>query len=95
MKMSAIDTIFTTAEQREIKQGFKEILIDKFKEESEEGYIYDQDEINSIVSEIINEVIDEIKDEMKDTLKKYILSTVINLDEKSLIKIVKDALKWI
>jgi len=81
--MNNIITIFTSEEQKEIKQAFKEILINSFKDEIEncKEWYFCNSEIEEVISETITELVYDIKDEFKGELKKKLMAA---LDKKKL-----------
>jgi hypothetical protein len=76
-----IKTIFTSEEQTEIKQAFKEILIENFRAEIEESreWYFCNSEMESAIQDIMEELMHEIKDEFKGKLKKKLYEV---LDQK-------------
>jgi hypothetical protein len=83
MGMNNIITIFTSEEQSEIKQAFKEILIENFRNEIENcrEWYFCNSEMEKVINDTITELAYEIKDEFKGKLKKKLYEA---LDEKKL-----------
>lgn len=75
--MENIIKIFNSEDEKEIKQSFKGILIERFKEdlESMDVYLFSpdkiEDAINEAIEELIEELINEFKLEYKNKLKEY------------------------
>lgn len=81
--MDNILTIFTSKEQDEIKQAFKEILIENFRNEVEEdaSWFFKTDDMSEYIQGMMEELIHEVKDEFKGKLKKKLFEA---LDKKDL-----------
>lgn len=73
--MSAIDTIFTTEDREELKNSFKEIICESFKEQIDDMdvYLFNPEVIEEMIEEAFTEIIDEIKIEFKTKLKEQML----------------------
>jgi len=76
--MENICKIFTSEDQTEIRQSFKQILIDRFKEELEDftDYFFDKDVIDGMVEALFEEILDEIKNEIKEVVKEKVLNSL-------------------
>jgi hypothetical protein len=81
--MNNIIKIFTSEEQGEIKQAFKEILIENFTAEIENcrEWYFCNSEMEKVINEMIEELMHEVKDEFKGKLKKKLFEA---LDKKDL-----------
>lgn len=90
--MEAITKIFTTEDQQEMKQSFKEIIIEQFKNdiESNELFLFDPNEVSSMVDAAFIEAIEEIKAEFKKKLRKQMLGIVENNDIEKLLLLKKE-----
>lgn len=73
--MSAIDTIFTTEDKKELKHSLKEIICEAFKEQIDamDVYLFNSEVIEEMIEEAFAEIIDEIKIEFKTKLKEQML----------------------
>ena len=90
--MEALTKIFTTEDQQELKNSFKEIICETFKSQLEEMdvYLFDPDKIKDIIQEAFEEVVHEIKVEFKEKLREQMLKMldtnnieqIINLKKK-------------
>jgi hypothetical protein len=89
--MKAIDTIFTTEDQKELKISFKEIICEEFKNQlnTMDIYLFDPGDIEETISEAFKEIIDEIKSEFKTKLKEQMLKLLENNDLETLIGLSK------
>lgn len=79
--------IFNSQDETEIKQAFKEIIIECFRSDlaENERYIFDPDNIAEIVREAFEEATNEVKQEYKEKLRESI-STLSNKDFEKIIK---------
>jgi len=70
--MDKIMKIFNSEDEKEIKQSFKDILINHFKEdlESMDVYLFNPYKIEDIVTEMLEELVEELKQEYRDKLKE-------------------------
>jgi hypothetical protein len=82
--MNNIITIFTSEEQTEIKQAFKEILIENFRTEIENcrEWYFCNSEMEKVINEMIEELMHEVKDEFKGKLKKKLFEVLDKKDIK-------------
>jgi hypothetical protein len=80
--MNNIITIFNSEEQAEIKQAFKEILIENFRAEIEESreWYFCNSEMESAIQEMMIELMHEIRDEFKGKLKKKLYEVLEKSD---------------
>lgn len=80
--MNNIIKIFTSEEQAEIKQAFKEILIENFKAEIENcrEWYFCNSEMEKVINEMCEELMYEVRDEFKGKLKKKLFEV---LDKKN------------
>jgi len=76
--MENICKIFTSEDQTEIRQSFKQILIDRFQEELEDftDYFFDKDVIDDMVEELFKEILEEVKGEVKEIVKEKVLNSL-------------------
>lgn len=83
-----IVAIFTAEDQQDIKNSFKQLLLDQFKSDLEQldVYLFDPKDIEEIINEMILEITEEIKGEIKETLKNKVLQSLDMIDLKNLIK---------
>lgn len=70
--MNNIITIFNSEEQVEIKQAFKEILIESFRNEIENcrEWYFCNSSMESAIEDMMKELMYEVRDEFKGKLKK-------------------------
>jgi len=87
MESNALIKLFTTEDQSELKQSFKEIICEHLRNDLDQMdcYLFDP----STLEDMIEEVIDELKGEMKDLLRNKIASFIDNSDIEKLMKIKK------
>lgn len=73
--MEAITKIFTTEDKEELRQAFKEMIKDQFKNDLEQNdnYLFDSSEIEIMINEAFEEVISKIKNEFEEKLKEQML----------------------
>jgi len=85
--MENILKIFTTEDEAELRQAFKEIIKDQFRNDLEQcdTYMFDYNEIQEMVTEGFQEVINEVKKEYKEKLREKML-VLIDKDFEKLIK---------
>jgi hypothetical protein len=85
--MENILKIFTTQDEAELKQAFKEIIKDQFRNDLEQcnTYMFDYNEIQEMVTEGFQEVINEVKQEYKEKLREKML-VLIDKDFNKLMK---------
>lgn len=83
--MNNIMTIFTSKEKTEIKQAFKEILLDNFREEIENSreWYFCNSGMESAINDMMEELMHEIKDEFKGKLKKKLYEVLKDANFKS------------
>ena len=85
--MENILKIFTSHDEVELKQAFKEIIKDQFRNDLEQcdTYMFDYNEIQEMVTEAFQEVINEVKQEYKEKLREKMLV----LTDKDIEKLIK------
>jgi protein required for attachment to host cells len=85
--MENIMKIFNSQDEIELKQAFKEIIKDQFKNEVEDNdmYLFDPNEIEAMILEAFEEVINDVKQEYKEKLREKMLAMV----DKDINKIIK------
>ena len=83
--MNNIMKIFTSEEQTEIKQAFKEILIENFTAEIENcrGWYFCNSEMEEVIEEMMKELMYEVRDEFKGKLKKKLFDVLEKKDFQS------------
>jgi hypothetical protein len=84
MAMNNIMTIFTSEEQTEIKQAFKDILIENFRFEIENcrEWYFCNSQMENVINEMLEELMYESKDEFKGKLKKKLFEALDKKDIK-------------
>jgi hypothetical protein len=89
--MEAISKLFTTEDQAEMKQSFKEIIIKQFENDVEQNtyYLFDPNDIEEEIREAFTEVIDEIKLEFKEKLKEQMMKLLESNDIEKLLTLKK------
>lgn len=92
--METIIKILTTEDQQELKQGIKEIIIEKFREDVNNYYsLFESCDIDDMIQESFQEsfqeVIDEIKVEFKEKLREQMLRLLDTNDIEKLIGLKK------
>lgn len=87
MEKNALSQLFSTEEQSEIKQSFKEIVCEHLKNDLEnmDCYLFDP----CTLEDMIVEVIEELKIEMKDMLRTKIASFIDGSDIEKLMSVKK------
>lgn len=85
--MEQILKIFTSQDEVEIKQSFKEIIIEQFKSdlENNQNYLFDPNDIEEMIREAFEEIVNEIKEEYKEKLREKMFSLV----DKDIEKMIK------
>jgi acyl carrier protein len=85
--MENISKIFNSQDESEIKQAFKEIIINQFKTQLEEMdlYLFDPNVIEDMINDAFIEIVNDIKKEYKDKIKEKMFSSL----DKKLDKICK------
>jgi len=85
--MEDILKIFNPQDESELKQAFKDIIINQFKNDFEENstYLFDPNTVEEMVEDSFREVINEIKGEYKEILR----SKMLILAEKDIDKLIK------
>jgi len=85
--MENILKIFTSQDEIELKQAFKEIIKEQFANdlESMDTYMFDYIEMQEMVMESFKEVINEVRQEYKEKLREKMLSLV----DKDFEKVIK------
>ena len=70
--MDEILTIFSSEDKQELKEAFKKIIIEQFKQDllSNDEYLIHPDEIKEMVEEVLNEILDDVKALMKEQIQK-------------------------
>jgi len=83
--MDEILTIFSSEDKQELKEAFKKIIIEQFKQDllSNDEYLIHPDEIKEIVEEVLNEILDDVKDMMEEKIREElknidILKMIVN-----------------
>jgi len=88
--MSELFKIFNSTEESEIKNSFKGILTNQFRQELEELNIYLMDitKVENLITETYKEILTEIKEEMKTAIKKKVYQAINfdNIDVKQFIR---------
>lgn len=84
--MENILKIFTSEDEKEIKQSFKEVLIGQFGKDLDENnyYLFNPDEVNDIINEAVEEVMEDFKVELRKRLEKTLQSIDMNKLLKSI-----------
>ena len=79
--MENISKIFNSSDITELKSAFKEILIEKFKEEIEayDTWFFDKDEMDELCKECYKEILQEVKSEIKEYVRADMMKA---LDKK-------------
>ncbi len=90
--MSTIDTIFTTEDKEELKNSFKEIICEQFKNQLEQMdlYLFDPSVVEDLINEAFEEVISDIKKEFKSKLQEQIFKLLESNDIEKLIGLKKN-----
>jgi len=85
--METITKIFTTEDQQELKNSFKEIICEQFKLQLDEMdlYLFDLDTIEDLIQNAFKEIISEIKIEFKEKLREQIFKLLETNDIEKLI----------
>ena len=70
--MDEILTIFSSEDKQELKEAFKKIIIEQFKQDllSNDEYLIHPDEIKEMVEEVLNEILDDVKALMEEQIEK-------------------------
>lgn len=89
--MEAITKIFTTEDQQELKQGFKEIILEQFETQLAEMdvYLFDPSVVEDMIQETFKEIMNEIKADFKKRLEPQIMSLMENNDIEKLLSLKK------
>ena len=79
--MDNIIKIFNSQDEIEIKQAFKEILIDRFKEDLEQMdcYLFDPSIFEDMIKDVLQEVSDEFKAGLRTKMQEKLQS--VNIDK--------------
>jgi Fe-S cluster assembly iron-binding protein IscA len=88
----SISKIFTTNDQAEMKQAFKELLIKRFEDDLNQfdEYLFDPRKIESWINDMFLEVINEVKIEFKKNLQEQMLKLFENGNIEQLFLLKKD-----
>lgn len=76
--MENIIKIFNSKDETEIKQAFKEIIIEQFRNDIQENdrYLFNPDDISDMIQEAFLNATNEVKQEYKEKLKEKMLISV-------------------
>lgn len=87
----AITKILTTEDQQELKQGFKEIILEHFRNDLEQMdvYLFDPNVIEEMIQEAFEEVINEVKEDLKIKLKEQVMKLIEGNDLETLLSLKK------
>jgi hypothetical protein len=88
MESNALAKLFTTEEQSDLKQAFKEIICEHLKNDLEQMdcYLFDP----SVLEDMVHEIIDELRGDMKKILKKKLMTVIENVDIEKLVDFNKE-----
>jgi hypothetical protein len=66
-----ITKIFTSQDKQELRDAFKEIIIEQFKNDLEQLdiYLFNPDSIEAMIADVSEEIINEIKLEFKEKIR--------------------------
>lgn len=69
--MENITKIFTSQDKQELRDAFKEIIIEQFKNDLEQLdiYLFNPDSIEAMIADVSEEIINEIKLEFKEKIR--------------------------
>lgn len=89
--MEAITKIFTTEDQQELKNSFKEIICQVFTDQLEQMdvYLFNPQVVEDLIQETFEEVINEIKVEFKEKLREQIMKLLDTNDLEKLVGLKK------
>ncbi len=89
--MEAITKIFTTEDQQELKNSFKQIVCNEFASQLEkmDVYLFDPNVIEEMIQEAFEEVINDIKIEFKEKLREQTLKLIDTNDFEKIIGLKK------
>ena len=73
--MENIVKIFNSEDKQELKDAFKEIIKEHFKTELEDlgVYLFDPNEIESMINDAFSDVIKEVRAEFKASIKEQLV----------------------
>ena len=83
--MENILKIFTSEDEKEIKQSFKEVLIGQFTRDLDENnyYLFNPDKVNDTINEAVEDVMEYY---FKVELRKRLDETLQSIDMNKLLK---------
>jgi cellobiose-specific phosphotransferase system component IIB len=88
--MSKVLEVFNAEDNKELKQAFKAIVVEQFKNELEEldVYLFDPRRVQYLIDEMYGEILNELKVEIKETLRNKMLEIISkgNFDVSNLLK---------
>jgi cellobiose-specific phosphotransferase system component IIB len=88
--MSKVLEVFNAEDNKELKQAFKAIVVEQFKNELEEldVYLFDPRRVQYLIDEMYGEILNELKVEIKETLRNQMLEIISkgNFDVSNLLK---------
>lgn len=90
--MEHIAKIFTSQDKQELRNAFKEIIIEQFKNDLEQlnVYLFNPDSIETMITEAFEEIINGIKSEFKEKMRNELEKIMDN----NINKIFKDLKGW-
>jgi Glu-tRNA(Gln) amidotransferase subunit E-like FAD-binding protein len=76
--MENIFKIFSSQDEIELKQAFKEIIKDQFRNDLEQMdvYLFDPCDIEDMIKDAFEEIVDEVKKEYKDKIKEKMFEAI-------------------
>lgn len=90
--MENIIKIFSAQDEKEVKQAFKDLLIDQFRQdlEANDCYLFDPGEIEDMIHDLYEECIQEIKEDLKKMIKKQFKDNLSSTSNESIIKVLEN-----
>lgn len=81
--------IFSSQDEKEVKQAFKDLLIKQFESdlETNDCYLFDPEVITDMIHDLYEECINEIREDLKKMIKKQFKDNLSKVNNESIIKV--------
>lgn len=86
--MENILKIFSSEDEKEVKQAFKDLLIEQFRSdlEANDCYLFDPSRVEDMIHDVYEECIEEIREDLKKMIKKQFKDNLTKTSNKSIVK---------
>ena len=87
--MENILKIFTSEDEKEVKQAFKDLLINQFNSDLKENpyYLFSPKIIEELIHNLYEECIYEIQDDLKKMIKKQFKENLTKASNEGIVKV--------